>query len=77
MVKAHEDSSKALADQDSTTIVSYEGDAQVGGKVASVGQRLLAVQPRRSYASAWKESPHRFRLERKHKMSQPERIWKP
>lgn len=29
------------ADGDSMTLMHYEGDAQVGGKIASVGQRLL------------------------------------
>ena len=32
-----------LEDRDGQTVVRYEGDAQVTGKVASVGQRLLGV----------------------------------
>jgi carbon monoxide dehydrogenase subunit G len=32
-----------LAEQDGQTVVSYDGDAQVTGKIASVGQRLLGV----------------------------------
>lgn len=30
-----------LTPQDNTTLVAYEGDVQVGGTIASVGQRLL------------------------------------
>lgn len=30
-----------LAEQDKSTLMSYQGDAQVGGKIASVGQRLV------------------------------------
>lgn len=32
-----------LREENGETIVTYEGDAQVSGKIASVGQRLLSV----------------------------------
>jgi len=35
-----------LTDQDGGTRVSYTADLQVGGLIASVGQRMLAVCPR-------------------------------
>lgn len=32
-----------LSEQDGTTTVSIEGDAQIGGRVAMVGQRLMST----------------------------------
>lgn len=32
-----------LADDGESTVITYEGDAQVSGKIASVGQRLMGV----------------------------------
>jgi carbon monoxide dehydrogenase subunit G len=36
-----------LTEQGSGTLVSYDGEAQVAGLIASVGQRLLAVTARK------------------------------
>ena len=36
-----------LTDQGGSTLVSYDGDAQVAGLIASVGQRLLGITARK------------------------------
>lgn len=37
----------ALREENGGTVVSYEGDAQVSGKIASLGQRLLGVSAKK------------------------------
>ena len=46
-----------LTDQDGGTKVSYSADLQVGGLIASVGQRMLGGVSKIAWASCWGPEP--------------------